>query len=59
MDVELAAYYSSFLTRNFDRQSLVQSQRIWLQERKACGADLDCLRHSYGVRLGQMHDMQK
>lgn len=59
MDVELAAYYSNFLKQNVDQQALVQSQQTWLQGRHACGADLDCLRHSYGVRLGQMHDMSQ
>ncbi|PHH36472.1 hypothetical protein CRX59_06955 [Burkholderia thailandensis] len=41
-----------------DPQILIQSQRAWLQERTACGADLDCLRRGYGARIGQMRDMQ-
>ncbi|WP_258011637.1 lysozyme inhibitor LprI family protein, partial [Burkholderia thailandensis] len=58
MDVELAAYYSNYLSRSVDPQILIQSQRAWLQERTACGADLDCLRRGYGARIGQMRDMQ-
>lgn len=59
MDVELAAYYSDLLKRNADPQGFIQSQKTWLEERHACGGSLDCLRHSYGVRLGQMHDLSQ
>lgn len=54
MDVELAAAYrASLSSAGANMDALRDAQRAWLSERTGCGDDLDCLRRTYGERLGQ------
>jgi uncharacterized protein YecT (DUF1311 family) len=55
MDLELAAAYQNAMETTQARDDLISSQRKWLSARAGCAADLDCLRRSYGARIGQFH----
>ncbi|MGI4856486.1 MAG: hypothetical protein ACRYHA_06100 [Janthinobacterium lividum] len=56
MDREMGQLYAAALQASAQPQALAQSQRDWLTSRNMCDGDLDCLRQTYGERLGQFHD---
>lgn len=54
LDSELGKAYAQALGAAADPAALRSSQRTWLKERDACGADPACLRHSYEGRLREV-----
>jgi uncharacterized protein len=55
MDVELASLYAALMRSVPDPARLGSEQAYWQSTRIRCGSDLNCLRHAYGMRIGQLH----
>lgn len=55
MDLEMAQVYAAAFRAASDPAALTEAQRDWLSVRAMCNSDVGCLRHAYGVRLGQYH----
>jgi len=58
MDVEMATEYAAALKRTADPTKLESDQNDWHAVRRDCASDLNCLRHSYGVRIDQLRRWQ-
>ncbi|CAG4911645.1 OB-fold protein [Paraburkholderia saeva] len=54
MDVEMAAEYAAVMKRSTNQAKLESDQNDWHAVRRDCASDLNCLRHAYGVRIGQL-----
>lgn len=53
MDRQLGQLYGATMKTIADPQALKQSESDWLIARHMCNSDVECLRHSYGARIGQ------
>lgn len=53
MDRQLGQLYDAAIKSISDPQALKQSESDWVITRHMCNGDVECLRHAYGVRIGQ------
>jgi uncharacterized protein len=61
LDVKMATTFELLagLMPMGNRDILRDDQSAWLKTRQACGADTDCLRKAYAVRLEQLQEAYK
>ncbi|UEP20257.1 lysozyme inhibitor LprI family protein [Burkholderia ambifaria] len=53
MDRQLSQLYAASMRTISDPQALKRSESDWVLARRMCDKDVDCLRRSYGERIGQ------
>ncbi|MFP3710073.1 lysozyme inhibitor LprI family protein [Paraburkholderia sp. SIMBA_009] len=53
MDRQLGQLYDAAMKSTTTPQALKQSESDWVITRHMCNGDRECLRHAYGVRIGQ------
>jgi uncharacterized protein YecT (DUF1311 family) len=53
MDRQLGQLYDAAMQTVSDPEALKRSESDWVITRHMCNSDVDCLRHAYGVRIGQ------
>ncbi|WP_322008027.1 lysozyme inhibitor LprI family protein [Paraburkholderia tropica] len=53
MDRQLGQLYDAAMKSTPTPQALKQSESDWVITRHMCNGDVECLRHAYGVRIGQ------
>jgi uncharacterized protein len=54
MDMQMAAEYAAALKRTADPTKLESDQNDWHAIRRDRASNLNCLRHSYGVRIDRL-----